>query len=1009
MEGNIALKISESIKTGKWLSISYQNAKKETTFYWIAIKDINLKTRVITATIFNDKKYDYVCKEATIHYEGILTANLLDFTSYDIPTQLISKIEKNREDAQWLEYDKYNNNILKYYIECNELDNDPFQKEYCLLEGIDKDALLKKKQVVINNAQKEKILNYIFHYDVKAYENAYNSLIMSFLSIDEDNKKYVVLYHEVHFDPSKSTISINKTPRVNQTFLIEDKKHSLSTYIDMDPNEFVNNITNHFDEYYEEYKELIRENLRGREILNELPDFMILSRSIPANLLTTYSVIDKKYEENRLTVPLKAFFGNSDRRTLRGKIKEPSIVVYDRRVNIDQMRVIHNTMKYPITYVQGPPGTGKTQTILNVILSAFFNEKTVLVCSSNNKPVDGIIEKLSFTYKKPNDVMFPYLRLGNKAEIAKSTIRIRDLYRLKVDATPDDRLLERNKRHNDSVNKELVTDLEIYEKKKDLVAQIASATALLSSFNNKDNRLYKNVEAQQEKYKLELAKLPEVTNDDVLNLVTSASEDRLFKQYIYFESLKYINKLKQPKYKQLIAICSLEDDEDRVSQFNSWCQSDDNIKMLEDVFPVIMTTNISASRLGTPEHTFDLVIMDEAGQCNCATALLPIARAQGLLLVGDSNQLKPVVLLEGIINDNLKRIYSVSDDYDYKENSILELMRNHDKISRDIMLTYHYRCGRKIINFSNKRFYDSKLNLDYLSDDGTLELIDVKNINSKFKNENYEEAKAIVDYVERNKLKDVAIITPFVNQQKLISNFLAEKNIQDVTCGTIHSVQGAEKNTIIISSSISPKTSKKTFEWIKNNAEITNVAVTRAKKNLIVAADVEALDKLSDKSDDLYNLVKYVKSNGETVVPPNESVVIQIGSSNGSNYEDMFYQTISHFCSVYKNYSIKRNVKLSEVFKKDPEFKDSKLEFDVVLYQNYFTAKIPRVAIEIQGGEHCGDYGREKCDARKVEICKEKNIKLLEIPNSFVKSYETIKEMILISCGEEVAQLEMVF
>ena len=54
------------------------------------------------------------------------------------------------------------------------------------------------------------------------------------------------------------------------------------------------------------------------------------------------------------------------------------------------MRVLYNAMKYPVTYVQGPPGTGKTQTIINVVLSAFYNNKTMLICSSNNKPVDGI-------------------------------------------------------------------------------------------------------------------------------------------------------------------------------------------------------------------------------------------------------------------------------------------------------------------------------------------------------------------------------------------------------------------------------------------------------------------------------------------------------------------------------------------------------------------------------------------------------------------------------------------
>ena len=38
---------------------------------------------------------------------------------------------------------------------------------------------------------------------------------------------------------------------------------------------------------------------------------------------------------------------------------------------------------------------------------------------------------------------------------------------------------------------------------------------------------------------------------------------------------------------------------------------------------------------------------------------------------------------------------------------------------------------------------------------------------------------------------------------------------------------------------------------------------------------------------------------------------------------------------------------------------------------------------------------------------KEKGITLLEIPNSFAKSYETIKELILISCGQQIEQLEL--
>ena len=350
----------------------------------------------------------------------------------------------------------------------------------------------------------------------------------------------------------------------------------------------------------------------------------------------------------------------------------------------------------------------------------------------------------------------------------------------------------------------------------------------------------------------------------------------------------------------------------------------------------------------------------------------------------------------------------ITDDYDYCTHSILDIMKLHDKISKDILLSYHYRCGKKIINFSNKRFYDDKLKLDYLKDEGKLSLINVKNRNSRLRNENYEEAKAIIDYLKRNNLKDVAIITPFKNQQNLITDMLEENNMKDIACGTIHQVQGAEKDTIIISSSLSLKTSKKTFDWIKNNSEITNVAVTRAKKNLIVVSDVEALNLLStDKKDDLYNLVQYVSKNGDTEIPPNESYSIQIGSSNGSKNEDAFFKTLSHFCSVNNNFQVKRNVKLATLFSNDPILSKSKLEFDIVLYQIKLMKTVPKIAIELQGGEHFGNLEREKCDTRKAQICKEKGITLLEIPNSFIKSYETIKELILTSCGQEIEQLEL--
>ena len=1001
----IELILSEGIKKGKWVDISYRNSQNEITYYWIAIKDIDLINKTLRVSIFNDRK-SLTTIDTTIKFENILSAKILEFTTYESPIELIQKIESNREDAKWLKYETFNNNILRYYLKCNELDNDPYQKDTFLIPGVDKNILLKNKQIILNDIQEKQVLNYIRKYDSKKNQSEYNNLVLSFLSIEENGKKYIVLYYEVKFNPSNKKLSINNMPRINRSFLINDKRHSLSSYIDINPQEFIHNITNHLDYYLSYYTDLIRANLRRTEIINQMPEFMILQRDIKANLIDTYNIIEEKIENGTLDHPLKAFFGNVNR--FGAKRKEPSIIIYDDKVNIDQMRVIYNTMKYPITYVQGPPGTGKTQTILNVILSAFFNSRTVLICSSNNKPINGILEKLNFSYKEDNDIPFPYLRLGNREEIAKSTLRILNLYNNEIETNIDEEYINKIKNKANDCNKDLVKYLELHEKKNELYSRIENAKRLINSIENKNSSLYRNVDKRINELIIEYQQIPLISNKDVLKFVTSVSEDNNFKQYMYYESFKYIKKLKTSRYETLIDICKIKDVEQRVTEFNRWCSKDDNIRLLENVFPIIITTNISASRLGTANHTFDLVIMDEAGQCNCATALLPIARAKQLLLVGDTNQLKPVIVLESRINDMLKKEYSISDDYDYAKYSILDIMRNHDNISKDIMLTYHYRCGKKIIDFSNKRFYNKNLNLDYINKEGNLSLIDVKNINSRLRNENYEEAKAIVEYIKRNDLKDAAIITPFKNQQNLINSMLRQNNIEDITCGTIHQVQGAEKNTIIISSSISPKTSKKTFDWIKNNSEITNVAVTRAKENLIVVADTEALEKLStDKNNDLYSLVNYVSNNGTTEVLPNESYSIQIGNSNGSKNEDAFFTTISHFCSVNNIFQAKRNVKVSTLFQNDEILSKSKLEFDVVLYQINDTFLIPKIVIELQGGEHFGNIEREKCDTRKSIICKEKGIILLEIPNSFAKSYETIKELILLSCGQQIEQLEL--
>ena len=76
--------------------------------------DIDLKNKIINANIFNDKK-SLDCLNVNIYFDNILTAKLLDFTTYEVNENLIKKIETNKDDASWLKYEYFDNNILKMF------------------------------------------------------------------------------------------------------------------------------------------------------------------------------------------------------------------------------------------------------------------------------------------------------------------------------------------------------------------------------------------------------------------------------------------------------------------------------------------------------------------------------------------------------------------------------------------------------------------------------------------------------------------------------------------------------------------------------------------------------------------------------------------------------------------------------------------------------------------------------------------------------------------------------
>lgn len=995
--------IYQAIIHGKWLDISYVNRNNESTNYYIGINDIDITNNKLYCDIFNPFKSHEIIKDNKdiyINISKIKTAEILEQSYCETPKELLEKIKTDKKIGEYLEVVNFDNNILKYLSDCYRLDDDPFLKEMVMIDGIDTHVLTKFGKYQLDDNQFNTLLSKVFKqpkYKAEA-TNRYQQLAINKFSIDINGKQYVVAYRTLSLNFKTKILKMSPRSSINKSFLIDGKKVSLGMYLDTDSNEFCLN----YDKNELEYIKLIEGNFHNGEIINTRPTIFFLSRDYHAGVDQALEAIHQMDEEGKLTIPLKALFGR--KRSRNAIEKETNIVVFNKdKINIDQTRVVYNAMINHVTYVKGPPGTGKTETIFNVLLSAYANDKTVLVCSNNNHPMNDIFEKMNASltinkYGKEETILFPIIRLGNNIKTIDTIKQLRKVISFatennKINAKEELTLISKEKSmHGFNELKDLLIE---YENQIDIKEKIDTLLKIkkLTTIDQINTKLDSQLKLYQDK----LNSSKKIKDEDVLKYATSASMDKNFQNYLYYSSLIRFKKLNENPYKELRRIIEIDDSDIGVREFNKYLKNEENLKKFLSIFPIVVCTNLSCDKLGPAKPQFDLVVMDEAGQCNIASSLIPIVRTKNLLLVGDTNQLQPVTVIEDSINDELLIKYGIKEEYNYIHNSILSTMLKKDNNSKNILLRYHYRCGKKIASFVNQRFYNERLKL-LNSKEGSLIYYNVKNYYNPVKRNSYkEEANQIVKIIKENKYKDVGIITPFVNQASLINSCLEKEGIKDIKAGTVHTLQGSEKSIIIMSSALSLRTGKKTMDWIKNNHELINVGVTRAKDKFVFVGDKEAIDLLSGKEDnDIKVLSDYISSNGKTIVPKSDAVISYDFSNNSANEKEFFDTIKPYFNRRGSKFRIERNIPVINAIKTINSYDLSiigKKEFDVVVQtsEGFLNRRYKTIVVfEIDGGEHIGDKRTANLDRQKEEICKRYGIKLIRIPNSAVKDYESI-------------------
>ncbi|MGW4159216.1 caspase, EACC1-associated type [Streptomyces sp. NPDC004788] len=267
----------------------------------------------------------------------------------------------------------------------------------------------------------------------------------------------------------------------------------------------------------------------------------------------------------------------------------------------------------------------------------------------------------------------------------------------------------------------------------------------------------------------------------------------------------------------------------------------------------------SVRQLELAPQLFDLVVIDEASQCSIPSVLPLLFRAKRALIIGDPMQLGhiPGVTAQQERQARVRAGLSAAQLEDhrltYHVYASYHAAAQHGEEA--LLLDEHYRCHPAIADVVNGYCYAGQLQvltdvrrqvpaLDPvgLSDPApALGWVDVPHGASALGPggrswRNTAEAKQVRETVDEllARLPDdatVGVVTPFRAQKEALARVWADDD--RVRVGTVHAFQGGQRDVMVLSPVATGNTPPRTTHWVASEVNLWNVAVTRAKSQLI--------------------------------------------------------------------------------------------------------------------------------------------------------------------------------
>lgn len=270
---------------------------------------------------------------------------------------------------------------------------------------------------------------------------------------------------------------------------------------------------------------------------------------------------------------------------------------------------------------------------------------------------------------------------------------------------------------------------------------------------------------------------------------------------------------------------------------------------------VVTATLVGANHYTVKQLRYQTVVIDEAGQALEPACWIPLLKAKKAILAGDHCQLPPTIKSDEAARQGLST-------------TLLEkcVHLHSESVS---MLEEQYRMHATIMGYSADIFYENRLKAhasvaDHLlfPDDSPLSFVDTAGCGFDEKAEgtstsNPEEAaflfrhlskfvSELSSHYSRDNFPSVAVISPYKQQIQLLREQLdhspeLQPYADKIAVNTIDSFQGQERDIVYISMTRSNTDNKIGF---LSDIRRMNVAMTRARKKLVIVGDSGTLSQL---------------------------------------------------------------------------------------------------------------------------------------------------------------------